>query len=60
MKLYKRGKYYYFKPCINGKQRWVNTHEENHYKARIYAENYIVKQRQDKFVEGDILLSILD
>ena len=58
MKLYKRGKYYYFKPCINGKQRWVNTKEENHLKAKLFAEDYIVQQRKDR-VEGqaDINLS---
>lgn len=45
MKLYKRGKYYYFKPCINGKQRWVNTYEENHYKAKLFAEDYLHEKR---------------
>lgn len=45
MKLYKRGKYYYFKPCINGKQRWVNTHEENHLKAKLFAEDYLHEKR---------------
>lgn len=45
MKLYKRGKYYYFKPCINGKQRWVNTKEENHYKAKLFAEDYLHEKR---------------
>ena len=52
MKLYKRGKYYYFKPCINGKQKWVNTKEDNHYKAKLFAEDYIVQQRKDKITEG--------
>ena len=52
MKLYKRGKYYYFKPCINGKQRWVNTHEENHLKAKLFAEDYIVQQRKDTQING--------
>ena len=47
MKLYLRGKYYYFKPCINGKQRWVNTHQDSKLKARLYAEDYIVQQRKD-------------
>ncbi len=45
MKLYKRGKYYYFKPCINGKQKWVNTHEENHLKAKLFAEDYLHEKR---------------
>ena len=59
MKLYKRGKYYYFKPCINGKQRWVNTHEDNHLRAKIYAESYLVQKRKDTIIEGqaDINLS---
>lgn len=52
MKLYKRGKYYYFKPCINGKQRWVNTKEENHLKAKLFAEDYIVQQRKDTQING--------
>ena len=52
MKLYKRGKYYYFKPCINGKQRWVNTKEDNHYKAKLFAEDYIVQQRKDTQING--------
>lgn len=47
MKLYKRGKYYYFRPCINGKQRWINTKEENHLKARLFAEDWIHRQRID-------------
>ena len=43
MKLYLRGKYYYFKPCINGKQKWVNTHIEkgNKVKARLFAEDWL-------------------
>ena len=45
MKLYLRGKYYYFKPCINGKQKWVNTHEENRLKAKIFAEDYLHDKR---------------
>ena len=59
MKLYLRGKYYYFKPCINGKQKWVNTHEDSKLKARLFAEDYIVQQRKDKVIEGqaDINLS---
>lgn len=52
MKLYKRGTYYYFKPCINGKQRWVNTKEENHLKAKLFAEDYIVQQRKDTQING--------
>ena len=58
MKLYKRGTYYYFKPCINGKQRWVNTHETEYIRAKTYAEDFIVQQRKDR-VEGqaDINLS---
>ena len=52
MKLYKRGKYYYFKPCINGKQKWVNTQEDNYLKAKLFAEDYIVQQRKDKITEG--------
>ena len=52
MKLYKRGKYYYFKPCISGKQRWVNTKEENHLKAKLFAEDYIVQQRKDTQING--------
>ena len=52
MKLYKRGKYYYFKPCINGKQRWVNTKEDNHLKAKLFAEDYIVQQRKDTQING--------
>ena len=47
MKLYLRGKYYYFKPCINGKQKWVNTHQDSKLKARLFAEDYIVQQRKD-------------
>jgi hypothetical protein len=42
MKLYLHGKNYYFKHCINGKQRWVNTHEDSKLKARLFAEDYIV------------------
>lgn len=45
MKLYLRGKYYYFKPCINGKQKWVNTHEENRLKAKLFAEDYLHDKR---------------
>ena len=52
MKLYKRGKYYYFKPCISGKQRWVNTKEENHLKAKLFAEDYIVQLRKDTQING--------
>lgn len=48
MKLYLRGKYYYFKPCINGKQRWVNTKEENKLKAKIFAEDYMHDKRQSQ------------
>lgn len=58
MKLYKRGKNYYFKPTINGKQRWVNTHETEYIRAKTYAEDFIVQQRKDR-IEGqaDINLS---
>ena len=45
MKLYKRGKYYYFKPCINGKQRWVNTKEEEYIRAKTFAEDFIYNKR---------------
>lgn len=45
MKLYLRGKYYYFKPCINGKQKWVNTKEENRLKAKLFAEDYMHEKR---------------
>ena len=45
MKLYKRGKYYYFKPTINGKQRWVNTQEEEYIKAKLFAEDFLHEKR---------------
>ena len=48
MKLYLRGKYYYFKPCINGKQKWVNTKEENKLKAKIFAEDWLHDKRQSQ------------
>ena len=48
MKLYLRGKYYYFKPCINGKQKWVNTKEENKLKAKIFAEDWLHDKRQSE------------
>lgn len=61
MKLYLRGKYYYFKPCINGKQKWVNTHEENRLKAKIYAEDWLHDKRhsQQKTASGKYNLETL-
>lgn len=48
MKLYLRGKYYYFRPCINGRQKWVNTKEENKLKAKLYAEDYLHDKRHSQ------------
>lgn len=52
IKLYKRGRYYYFRPYINGKQKWVNTKEERYEKALIYAEDFLYKQTHSKKKNG--------
>ena len=56
MKLYKRGKNYYFKPTINGKQRWVNTHETEYIRAKTYAEDFIHDKRYSKTNKLEFLL----
>ena len=63
MKLYLRGKYYYFKPCINGKQKWVNTHIEkgNKVKARLFAEDWLHEHKYSpkKTVSGQYDIEFL-
>lgn len=48
MKLYKRGKYYYFRPVINGKQIWHNTEETEYLKAKIHMENFLADKNKSK------------
>lgn len=58
MKLYKRGKYYYFRPYINGKQTWVNTYEEDKVKARLFMETFMYNLHH-KEINGKYNLDIL-
>jgi len=41
MKLTKRGKYYYFRHYVDGKQHWQNTKETEHMKAKVYMEDFL-------------------
>ena len=41
MKLTKRGKYYYFRHYVDGKQHWHNTHEDEYTLAKAYMEDFL-------------------
>ena len=44
MKLYQRGKYYYFRYYIDGKQKWKNTQETKYARAKAYMEDFVAKK----------------
>ena len=44
MKLYKRGKYYYFRHYVDGKQRWQNTKETEHSRAKAFMEDFVAEK----------------
>ena len=53
MKLEKRGKYYSFRYCIDGKQKRVSTKETEYLKAKVFAEDFIYNKRHSlKKVSG--------
>lgn len=43
--LEKRGKYYSFRYCIDGKQKRVSTKETEYLKAKLFAEDFVYNKR---------------
>lgn len=53
MKLEKRGQYYSFRYCIDGKQKRVSTKETEYIKAKVFAEDFIYQKKHSlKKVSG--------